>query len=143
MWKLWPFAASALDQKQPAKLPVQVPTRPGKKLQSRPSDIEESFFIAQTGEPLPQIQQVRQKSSGVVLMTMDQALPWVQGQQTISTDELAMIVIGGHEKLQTSHSKVNSSMSDAETQKKGQLSSTLQCFNWERRPIAFMFPSNQ
>ena len=72
-------------------------------VQLDPADyqIEASFFITQQGAPLSQIQQVRHKSTGVVLMTMDQALPWIREQQTISTDELAMIVLGSHDKLQT------------------------------------------
>eukprot|EP00435_Cladocopium_sp_Y103_P006658 s4409_g2.t1 len=73
-------------------------------VQPNPADyqIEASFFIAENGAPLPQLQQVGHKSSGVVLMAIEQALPWIREQQTISTDELAMVVLGSHENLQTS-----------------------------------------
>ena len=63
--------------------------------------IEGSFFIGQDGEPLPQIPGIRHKSTGIALMTMDQAIPWIHEQQVISTDELAMVIPGHHEHLQT------------------------------------------
>ena len=63
--------------------------------------IEPSFFLAENDEKLPQLHEIRHKSCGVMLMSFDQALPWLREQQIISADELAMVILGHHENLQT------------------------------------------
>lgn len=59
--------------------------------------IEAGFFLSQTDQSLPQIPEIRAKSTGVVLLTLDKAKQWVSEGQTISSDELAMIVVGEHQ----------------------------------------------
>lgn len=58
--------------------------------------IEPGFFLTQSDEPVQQIYEVRNKSSGVILMSLDFALPWIKESQRISADELAIIVPGAH-----------------------------------------------
>jgi hypothetical protein len=93
-------------------------TRKRVAVQINPADyqIESSFFIGQNDEPLPQIQQVRHKTCGVSLMTVEQALPWIQEQQLISPDELGMVVLGSHENVHTSlrHELLHVPCKDAE-----------------------------
>ena len=59
--------------------------------------IEAGFFLSQSDQPLPQIPEIRAKSTGVVLLTLDKAKQWVSEGQTISSDELAMTVVGEHQ----------------------------------------------
>ena len=59
--------------------------------------IEMPFFLTQNDEPLQQIAEIRSKSTGVVLLSVEQALPWIRESQRISTDELIMVIPGHHE----------------------------------------------
>eukprot|EP00438_Fugacium_kawagutii_P009915 Skav216408 [mRNA] locus=scaffold457:469327:473979:+ [translate_table: standard] len=56
--------------------------------------IEEGYLKNQDGTDTKQISQVAAVSTGVVMVSAEQAIPWLRENQTISHDELAIFVIG-------------------------------------------------
>lgn len=70
--------------------------------------IEPGFLTNETGVALPQHQDVRAQQSGFVLMSEEQAQPWIREGQIITKDELAIVIIG-QQSIQASlhHERVN------------------------------------
>lgn len=58
--------------------------------------IEPGFFVTQNDTAAVQLPNVLPKSCGVVLVTLAQASQWIEESQTISPDELALLVVGRH-----------------------------------------------
>ena len=79
-------------------------------VQPNPShySIEPGFLTTDAGELLPQLPDVRAQLSGFVLMSEEQAKPWIREGQVITKDELAILIIG-QQSIQTSlqHESVN------------------------------------
>jgi site-specific DNA-cytosine methylase len=63
--------------------------------------IEPIFFLNQADEPIPQLSEVSSKATGVVLLSINDAIPWLREGQRISSDCLAIVIPGTHE-VQTS-----------------------------------------
>eukprot|EP00438_Fugacium_kawagutii_P031367 Skav216013 [mRNA] locus=scaffold833:322754:339518:+ [translate_table: standard] len=57
--------------------------------------IEEGFLLNDDGTPCQQLSSVQPNASGVVVMSWEEAQPWLQPLQKLSTDELGIIVLGG------------------------------------------------
>ena len=68
-------------------------------IQVNPNDysIQTGFLLNQDSSPVQQVQQVRQQGSGVILLTMEQAQPWLNESQIISKDELGLLIVGEHQ----------------------------------------------
>ena len=52
------------------------------------------FFLNQDSTPCEQLSSLRAQCNGVILVTPEQAAPWIQEGQKLSADELGMIVLG-------------------------------------------------
>lgn len=65
--------------------------------------LEPGFFLTQADEQVVQLQEIRQKGSGIALLSLDAALPWIREGQVISSDELAIVVPGCHQIQTTLH----------------------------------------
>ena len=56
--------------------------------------IKPGFFLNQDGSNCDQIDAIQAGCSGICLMSPEEAIPWVQSDQTLSQDELAVLVLG-------------------------------------------------
>ena len=67
-----------------------------KSIQLIPQDykIHDKYFINEDGTPCQQIFQLRAQACGICILSQEQAIPWLRGNQAISTDELAIFVRG-------------------------------------------------
>lgn len=52
------------------------------------------FFLREDGSDCAQIEQFKVQATGIYLATPAEALPWIQAAQTISCDELGLVVCG-------------------------------------------------
>lgn len=59
--------------------------------------LQAGFICNADGTACSQITKLTPNSTGIVLMSEEQALPWLQEQAVISQDELAIAVLGGQE----------------------------------------------
>eukprot|EP00438_Fugacium_kawagutii_P019921 Skav203125 [mRNA] locus=scaffold3040:40540:45672:+ [translate_table: standard] len=57
--------------------------------------IQDGFFLNEDGTHCNQISGVQPNTSGVVVMTWEEAHPWLQPLQKLSSDELGIVVLGG------------------------------------------------
>ena len=77
-------------------------------LSINPNDyaIEPGFLRSQQDDVMPQIPEIRHQETGIVLTTIDHAMQWALESQTISQNELALLIVGEHKldtKLNFSH----------------------------------------
>eukprot|EP00438_Fugacium_kawagutii_P026379 Skav206100 [mRNA] locus=scaffold2150:373946:378610:- [translate_table: standard] len=63
--------------------------------------LETSFLVNEDGSNPTQLQTLQPNLCGIILMSLEQAMPWISEGQTISRDELAVAIVGTHT-LQTS-----------------------------------------
>ncbi len=56
--------------------------------------LQEDFFLNQDDTPCRQIETIQAGSSGIALMSAQDAVPWLQADSHISQDELAALVLG-------------------------------------------------
>ena len=64
------------------------------------------FLRSQQDDVMPQIPEIRHQETGIVLTTIDHAMQWALESQTISQNELALLIVGEHKldtKLNFSH----------------------------------------
>ena len=73
-------------QQQARQLPMDIPVEA--------LALQPGFLFNEDGTDCCQIQKVTPNSTGVVLMSEDHALPWLQDRPVISQDEMALLVIG-------------------------------------------------
>ena len=61
-----------------------------------PSDftLVKGFFLNQDSTPCEQLSSLRAQCNGVIIVSPEQAAPWIQEGQKLSADELGMIVLG-------------------------------------------------
>ena len=64
------------------------------------------YFLNADGTTAEQINCIRAQASGLCLMTLTQAMPWIQEGQTISSDELGILLVGATPITQLPHQEV-------------------------------------
>ena len=64
------------------------------------------YFLNNDGTSAEQIACIRAQASGLCLMTLTQAMPWIQEGQTISSDELGILLVGATPTTQLPHQEV-------------------------------------
>lgn len=94
------LAMPELPKPQTKKLPQGLPWNQPKRRKGEgdinPADFDilETFFQNEDGTPCPQVSAVRPQATGVCLLSSLQAEPWLSTSDKISSDELALLVIG-------------------------------------------------
>eukprot|EP00438_Fugacium_kawagutii_P015123 Skav226484 [mRNA] locus=scaffold744:14189:19270:+ [translate_table: standard] len=59
--------------------------------------VAEGFFMAHNDQPLPVVQAINLKSTGICLMDWEAAVPWLSRELPITSDELAILTLIGNE----------------------------------------------
>ena len=84
---------------QSRAVPTGAPWQRKKKKEELPIQLGEftlvnAFFMNEDGSPATQIQGIRPQATGVCLMNDSQAAPILKENQKLSSDELAILVVG-------------------------------------------------
>ena len=59
--------------------------------------VQPGLFLMQNDEPAQRTYEIRNKGSGYIMLSMEDALPWIRESQLISADELALVIPGNHD----------------------------------------------
>eukprot|EP00435_Cladocopium_sp_Y103_P019095 s359_g4.t1 len=91
-----PELPKAQTKKPPAGLPWNQPKRRKGDNDINPADFDllETFFKNQDATPCPQISAIRPQTTGICMVTSQQAEPWLSAPDKISSDELGLLVVG-------------------------------------------------